>query len=59
MYKEAHQKIRESPEPKLTEKADLAKWKEASRKYHPKKLSKEQRIERIKAKKEAFLAGRE
>ena len=31
--------IRESPEAQLTDKADLAKWKEASKKTHPKKLS--------------------
>ncbi|KAM0787055.1 hypothetical protein ACM66B_006319 [Microbotryomycetes sp. NB124-2] len=54
MYREAHQKIRESPEAVLTDKADLAKWKEASKKTHPKKLTTAERRERIAEKKAAW-----
>ncbi|KAK4049699.1 60S ribosomal protein L5 [Microbotryomycetes sp. JL201] len=54
IYREAHQKIRESPEAVLTDKADLAKWKEASKKTHPKKLTTQQRRERIAEKKAAW-----
>ena len=49
--------IREDPAAQLTDKADLAKWKEASRKTHPKKLTLQQRRERVEAKKQAYLAG--
>ncbi|SCV67134.1 BQ2448_5780 [Microbotryum intermedium] len=58
IYKSAHEKIRESPEAKITDKADLAKWKEASKKTHPKKLTLQQRRERIQEKKDAWLASR-
>ncbi|SCZ96321.1 BZ3500_MvSof-1268-A1-R1_Chr8-2g10116 [Microbotryum saponariae] len=58
IYRSAHEKIRESPEAQITDKADLAKWKEASRKTHPKKLTLQQRRERIQEKKDAWLASR-
>ena len=57
IYRDAHAKIRESPAAVITDKADLAKWKEASRKTHPKKLSLQERRERVEAKKQAYLAG--
>ncbi|BGO96216.1 hypothetical protein JCM10020v2_007953 [Rhodotorula toruloides] len=59
MYREAHEKIREDPTYTKTDKADLAAWKEASKKTHPKKLSTAERKERVKAKKEAWLASRD
>ncbi|GJN94691.1 hypothetical protein Rhopal_007782-T1 [Rhodotorula paludigena] len=59
MYKEAYEKIREDPTYTKTDKADLAQWKEASRKTHPKKLSKEERAKRVEEKKQAWLASRE
>ncbi|GAA5827244.1 hypothetical protein JCM10212_000365, partial [Sporobolomyces blumeae] len=58
MYREAHEKIREDPVYHKTEKADLAKWKEASKKTHPKKLSLQQRRERVEAKKAAYYAAK-
>ncbi|GAA5869874.1 hypothetical protein JCM16303_001826 [Sporobolomyces ruberrimus] len=58
MYREAHEKIREDPSYTKTEKADLAKWKEASKKTHPKKLSLQQRRERVQAKKDAYYAAK-
>ncbi|KAI5477565.1 60S ribosomal protein l5 [Pseudohyphozyma bogoriensis] len=59
IYKEAHAAIRENPEAVKTDKADLAKWKEASKKTHPKKLSLQQRRERIEAKKAAWKSAQE
>ncbi|ORY88609.1 hypothetical protein BCR35DRAFT_320790 [Leucosporidium creatinivorum] len=59
LYKEAHAKIRESPEAQLTDKADLAKWKEASKKTHPKKLTLAERRQRIEEKKAAWAAKRD
>ena len=59
MYREAHEKIREDPSYTKTDKADLAAWKEASKKSHPRKLTLEQRRERVEAKKAEWLASRE
>jgi len=56
---EAHEKIREDPSYTKTDKADLASWKEASKKTHPKKLSLQERRERVEAKKAEWLASRE
>ncbi|KAM0747372.1 hypothetical protein T439DRAFT_383494 [Meredithblackwellia eburnea MCA 4105] len=58
IYKEAHQKIREDPVYHKTDKADLAAWKEASKKTHPKKISLQQRRANVAAKKSAWAAGR-
>jgi len=58
MYREAHEKIREDPSYTKTDKADLAKWKEASKKTHPKKLSLQQRRERVEEKKKAYYANK-
>lgn len=59
VYRAAHEKIRESPEAVLTDKADLAKWKEASKKTHPRKLTLQQRRERVAEKKAAWAAARD
>lgn len=56
---EAHEKIREDPTYTKTDKADLAKWKEASKKTHPKKLSVAERRARIEQKKQEFYASKE
>lgn len=56
IYRSAHEKIRESPEAVLTEKTDLAKWKEASKKTHPRKRTIAERREAIEKKKAAYLA---
>jgi len=59
MFREAHEKIREDPTYTKTDKADLAKWKEASKKTHPKKLSVAERRARIEQKKQEFYASKE
>lgn len=59
MYKEAHAKIREDPVAQVTDKADLAKWIEASKKTHPQKLSLAERRSRVAEKKAAWQANRE
>ncbi|GAA6016685.1 hypothetical protein JCM10207_000147 [Rhodosporidiobolus poonsookiae] len=59
LYKEAHEQIRASPEAVKTDKADLAKWKEASKKTHPKKLSLAEKKSRVEAKKAAYYAAKE
>lgn len=55
MYKSAHAAIREDPSFKPTEKTK--DWKAESAKYQTKKLTLEQRRERIAAKIEKFQAG--
>ncbi|ODO07455.1 50S small subunit ribosomal protein L5e [Cryptococcus wingfieldii CBS 7118] len=58
IYSAAYEAIRENPEFKPTEKADLAKWKEESKKYKTKKLTKEQRLANVEAKIAAYKAGK-
>jgi large subunit ribosomal protein L5e len=58
LYKACHEAIRADPVAKLTEKADLEEWKAASKKTHPKKLSLQQRRERIAEKKAKWTASR-
>ncbi|GAA6026716.1 hypothetical protein JCM8202_005301, partial [Rhodotorula sphaerocarpa] len=57
MYREAHEKIRADPTYTKTDKADLAQWKEASKKTHPKKLTVAERRARIEEKKAAHYAA--
>ncbi|GAA5831599.1 hypothetical protein JCM11251_000764 [Rhodosporidiobolus azoricus] len=59
IYREAHEKIRENPEFVATEKADLAKWKEESKKYHPRKLSLQEKRKRVEEKKAAYYANKD
>ncbi|KAG0659198.1 60S ribosomal protein L5 [Rhodotorula mucilaginosa] len=59
MFREAHEKIREDPTYTKTDKADLAKWKEASKKTHPKKLSVAECRARTEQKKQEFYASKE
>lgn len=58
LYKAAHEAIRADPVAQLTDKAELEEWKAASKKTHPKKLSLEQRRERIAEKKAKWTASR-
>lgn len=53
MYTEAHKQIREDPykkEESEGEKKTKEEWKEESKKYRSKKLTREERVERVKAK---------
>jgi len=60
MYTEAHKAIREDPFKKADEdegeKKSKDEWKEESKKYRKSKLSKEEKMERVKAKIEAVKA---
>jgi len=50
VYEEAHAKIRENPNlPAEGEKKDAEYWKSESQKYRSKKLTREQRRERVSA----------
>lgn len=59
MYANAHEKIRESPEPVKKERTaeQIAKYKAAADKYRSKKLTSEQRKASVEAKKAEFLAS--
>ena len=57
MYTSAFAAIREDPSHKPTEK-DVKKWKTESKKYRPRKLSREMRRQRIQEKIEAYKAGK-
>lgn len=59
MYAEAHAKIREDPMPakKQYTAAQIAEFKAKSSKHRSKKLSREERVARVEAKKAEFLAS--
>jgi large subunit ribosomal protein L5e len=57
LYTEAYSKIRENPEFKPTEK-DVAKWTKESSSQRSKKLTREQRRERVETKIAAYRAGK-